>query len=81
MPENAHNAAIARAIIALAHSLGLRVIAEGVETQRQWQFLLESSCEEIQGFIVSRALPPEDFARFVARSRDAIPAAPLAVAV
>jgi sensor c-di-GMP phosphodiesterase-like protein len=49
----------------MAHSLGLRILAEGVETQEQLDFLREHGCEEVQGFIVSQPLPPEQFIKFV----------------
>jgi EAL domain-containing protein (putative c-di-GMP-specific phosphodiesterase class I) len=59
--------AIVRAIIAMAHSLRLAVIAEGVETQAQFDSLLALGCDEYQGFYASPALPPADFARRFAR--------------
>lgn len=52
---------IARAIIALAHSLNLKAIAEGVETKTQLDFLLEQGCDEIQGYYFSRPLPVDQF--------------------
>lgn len=55
------NAAIATAIIAMAHSLHLRVIAEGVETEAQLQFLRRRRCDELQGFYFSEAVPAEQF--------------------
>jgi len=55
------DAAIVQAIIAMAHSLGIKVIAEGVETAEQLAFLRRHRCDSIQGFIVSRPLPPEEF--------------------
>lgn len=56
-----NDAAIAKTIVALAESLGLGVIAEGVETQEQWLFLASSGCHDFQGYFFSRPLPVEDF--------------------
>jgi len=55
--------AIVRAILAMAHNLGLRVVAEGVERQSQLQALQEMGCDSMQGYLESRPLPPEDFLR------------------
>ena len=55
--SNPHDAAIARAIITLAHSLGLEVMAEGVETLAQRDFLVAEGCHQFQGFLYSRPLP------------------------
>ncbi|ARU86987.1 bifunctional diguanylate cyclase/phosphodiesterase [Pseudomonas sp. M30-35] len=62
LPQNPHDAAIARAIIALGKSLQLTVIAEGVETKAQAQFLAEAGCEQIQGFFINRPLDAKLFA-------------------
>ena len=55
--SNPEDAAISLAIIQLGHSLGLRVVAEGVETVAQLEFLRRAGCDEMQGFLFSRALP------------------------
>ena len=57
--ESEEAAAITRAIIAMANSLRLKVVAEGVETQAQADFLVESGCTTMQGFLLSRPLPAQ----------------------
>lgn len=61
---DAEDQAIVVAIIQLSRSLGLTTIAEGVETAEQLEFLREWGCDEIQGYYISRPLPPEDFFKF-----------------
>jgi EAL domain-containing protein (putative c-di-GMP-specific phosphodiesterase class I) len=61
-----NDAAICSAIIAMAHAMGLKVCAEGVETQGQLEFLRAQNCDKIQGFLISRPLPPEDLERLLA---------------
>jgi len=53
--------AIAEAVIAMAHSLKLKVVAEGVETQDQLTFLKQQGCDRMQGYFFSRPVPPEQF--------------------
>jgi diguanylate cyclase (GGDEF)-like protein len=55
------DAAIVRTIIALGHNLGLKVVAEGVETAQQMQFLREHACDEVQGYYFSRPIPAQQF--------------------
>ncbi len=62
---NPRDASIIRTVIAMAHNLELRVLAEGVETQDQLDYLGRHGCQEIQGFLVSKPLPPEQFIEFV----------------
>ena len=59
IPADRGDAAITQAIIAMAHSLELKVIAEGVETEAQYQFLLAQRCDEYQGYFFSKPLPGE----------------------
>ena len=63
------DAAIARTIVALAHSLGMGVIAEGVETEEQLLFLASHGCHAYQGYLFSRPLPLADFEKFIRRDR------------
>ncbi|HEX5802593.1 MAG TPA: EAL domain-containing protein [Azospira sp.] len=67
--SEADDAAIAHAVIAMAHSLGLRVIAEGVENEAQLGLLHKYGCDEYQGFLFSRAVPAEEFALLVQGGR------------
>ena len=66
---NPNDAAIATAIISMAHSLKLRVIAEGVETRAQLEYLRRSRCDEIQGYFFSRPVAPADMAVLVESGR------------
>jgi diguanylate cyclase (GGDEF)-like protein/PAS domain S-box-containing protein len=65
--RNAQSAAIARAIIGLCHGLDLPVAAEGVETDEQRAFLIRENCDELQGYLIGRPQPIEDYAQLVGR--------------
>jgi diguanylate cyclase (GGDEF)-like protein/PAS domain S-box-containing protein len=63
IPDDASDCAIAGTIISMAQQLGLRVIAEGVETLEQLAFLRKSGCDEVQGYLHSKPLPAGEFER------------------
>jgi diguanylate cyclase (GGDEF)-like protein/PAS domain S-box-containing protein len=63
--DDAEDAAIVRSLIVMAHNLGLRVIAEGVETQAQAAFLRNEGCEEAQGYLYAKPLSPADFEAYL----------------
>jgi EAL domain-containing protein (putative c-di-GMP-specific phosphodiesterase class I) len=65
LTDDAGDAAIVRSLIAMAHNLGLQVIAEGVETPAQAAFLLNEKCEEAQGFLYAKPLPGTDFETYL----------------
>jgi EAL domain-containing protein (putative c-di-GMP-specific phosphodiesterase class I) len=67
--ESPDDAAIAMTIGAMAKSLKLEVIAEGVETEEQREFLKKCGCNEIQGYLISRPVPANQFARLLSKYR------------
>jgi EAL domain-containing protein (putative c-di-GMP-specific phosphodiesterase class I) len=62
IPHKEDDKAITAAIVAMAHTLGFEVTAEGVETQEQLAFLRAQGCDRYQGYLVSPAVPAEEFA-------------------
>ena len=70
LPHNRDDVAITRAVIAMAHSLKMNVIAEGVEREEQLTLLEAEGCDEFQGFYCSRALPEDELIAFL-RNRSA----------
>ena len=79
--DDPNAAAIVRAIISMAHGLNLKVVAEGVETTGQLDFLLRRRCDEAQGFYFGKAVPAgmvREAARLIAIRRDAAPARTMA---
>lgn len=63
--SNENDASITNAIISLSHSLGLKVVAEGVETEGHLDFLLKHGCHEMQGYYFSRPVPGEEITRML----------------
>lgn len=63
--QSDRNRALTEAIIAMGKSLGLNVVAEGVETQEQEDFLRHRGCDEIQGYLFAHPLPADEFARML----------------
>jgi EAL domain-containing protein (putative c-di-GMP-specific phosphodiesterase class I) len=62
LPQDSENRSITEAIIAMGKTLSLTVVAEGVETQDQWDFLRDHICDEMQGFYFSKPIAPDQFA-------------------
>lgn len=75
----AENRKIVKAIIRLAHSLGLSVVGEGAETRTQMQQLRRLKCDAVQGFVVARPMKPEDFKAFVAGRASAANPDPMSI--
>jgi diguanylate cyclase (GGDEF)-like protein len=75
MASDKSDAVIVRSTIELARNLGLRVVAEGVESEQVWNQLLEFECDLAQGFYLSRPMPPGDVARWVQETARATGAA------
>ncbi len=72
--DDPDDANIARAIIGLAHNLRLRVVAEGVETPLQQQFLVQSGCDEIQGYLTGRPMAPDKVVTLLRETQSLLPA-------
>ena len=63
LETDANNMALSEAIIVMAHKLGIKVIAEGVETDAQYALLAEAGCDYAQGYLFSKPIPQEEFER------------------
>jgi diguanylate cyclase (GGDEF)-like protein len=70
MVDDAHDAAIVGSVVGLGRALGLRVVAEGVETPQIWQRLAELGCDVAQGFGLARPMPAEQFERWAREPSD-----------
>jgi diguanylate cyclase (GGDEF)-like protein/PAS domain S-box-containing protein len=71
LPGDSNDLAITQAIIAMSHSLGLKVVAEGVETEEQASTLRRMDCDEYQGFLFSKAVPIDALLKLILRMRAA----------
>jgi diguanylate cyclase (GGDEF)-like protein/PAS domain S-box-containing protein len=71
LPDDSDDVAITQAIIAMAHSLRLGVIAEGVETEEQLRFLRDHGCDQMQGYLFSKPLPEAEITRLLRRAAPA----------
>jgi len=65
LDENLQSQAIIRAVVGLAHGLALPVLAEGVETAGQLEFLKREGCDEVQGYLIGRPLPIDNYSEIV----------------
>ena len=74
--DNSEDAAIVRSLVAMAHNLGLEILAEGVETEAQAAFLLNERCQDAQGFLYSRPLPAPEFEAYLRAKRLALGSEP-----
>lgn len=74
IPGDAEGSAIAGAILGMAASLGIQVVAEGVETEAQVHFLKQHGCDQLQGYLLSRPLAPDDFSTWLRGYRGLPPA-------
>jgi EAL domain-containing protein (putative c-di-GMP-specific phosphodiesterase class I) len=73
VPDSPDDTAITKAVLSLGKALGVRVVAEGVETQAQFQFLCENGCEEMQGFLFSKPCHPDAFADLLKKEGSSLP--------
>jgi diguanylate cyclase (GGDEF)-like protein/PAS domain S-box-containing protein len=73
-PDDQNDAHLVEAIINMAHSLNLKITAEGVENKAQLEFLRNLGCDMVQGYLIDRALPPDAFGNLIERHQLLLPA-------
>jgi len=69
MLDDPTDLAIVRAIVGLGHTLGLRVVAEGVEQPQEASLLEAAGCDELQGYLIARPMPPGELVHWLAQRR------------
>ena len=70
LPESSPAASIAEAVVALGHSLGLRLLAEGVETKEQQEFLAKAGCHAAQGYLFAKPMPLDELKVWLRAKRE-----------
>ena len=70
LPKHDKDRAIVQTVVTLGHSLGMDVVAEGIETPEQHRILQHIGCDVFQGFLFSKAVPPEQFEALVRQNRE-----------
>ena len=70
LPDNEEDAAIVTAVIQMSSTLGIKVVAEGVETDAQADFLAQHGCDTLQGFLTGRPMPISEVARVIKEQDD-----------
>ena len=71
--EDERAVGVVSSVIALAHSLSMKVVAEGVEREESAEILSELGCDEVQGFLYSEPLPPSELSTFLRSERSSQP--------
>jgi EAL domain-containing protein (putative c-di-GMP-specific phosphodiesterase class I) len=72
LATNTKDARLFRAIVDLAHTLDLHTVAEGCETEAEWDVIAASGCEKVQGWLVAKAMPASAVPGFLAASRGTV---------